>query len=201
MKWTDQSPTDEPAVLTDAVLNQPALRFLCGSPGTSNCQVLIPQHIHHQVLTHLRSADIEQGGLLIGIPYVNPVEHQSHPPSAITGGDKTNKENRVVPSHIDVLSAIAAPMSSGTGYSLRMEASVWGAANSALVQLGQNDARIVGWYHSHPGLGAFFSPTDRSTQAAFFRHPYSVGWVIDPTDDSHAIFRGPDSQAACAIII
>ncbi len=39
---------------------------------------------------------------------------------------------------------------------------------------------VVGWYHSHPNLGAFFSGTDRATQRAFFNRPYSVGLVVDP---------------------
>ena len=32
---------------------------------------------------------------------------------------------------------------------------------------------VVGWFHSHPGIGAFFSGTDRRTQAAFFPHAFT----------------------------
>ena len=68
---------------------------------------------------------------------------------------------------------------------------MWDRARQALRPL----ELIVGWYHSHPGLGAFFSATDRRTQAAFFPHPYSVGWVIDPELDDEAFFVGQESGA------
>ncbi|MCG3201208.1 MAG: hypothetical protein NFCOHLIN_01074 [Gammaproteobacteria bacterium] len=53
---------------------------------------------------------------------------------------------------------------------------------------------VVGWFHSHPNLGAFFSGTDRSTQRKFFGHEYSLGYVIDPIRDEHAYFLGADSE-------
>ena len=39
---------------------------------------------------------------------------------------------------------------------------------------------VVGWYHTHPNLGAFFSGTDRGTQASAFRQPWQIGIVMDP---------------------
>jgi proteasome lid subunit RPN8/RPN11 len=59
----------------------------------------------------------------------------------------------------------------------------------------QPGERVVGWFHSHPGLGAFFSDTDRQTQAAFFREPTSLGWVIDPLRTDQAWFVGRDANA------
>jgi proteasome lid subunit RPN8/RPN11 len=52
---------------------------------------------------------------------------------------------------------------------------------------------VVGWFHSHPDLGAFFSGTDRRTQAGFFHHPFSLGWVVDPVRGEQAWFCGPHS--------
>jgi len=41
---------------------------------------------------------------------------------------------------------------------------------------------IVGWAHTHPGLGLFFSGTDIQTQITYQRmHPKSFGLVLDPT--------------------
>ncbi|MHA1974932.1 MAG: Mov34/MPN/PAD-1 family protein [Candidatus Hodarchaeales archaeon] len=41
---------------------------------------------------------------------------------------------------------------------------------------------IVGWAHTHPGLGLFFSGTDISTQTLYQKmHPKSFGLVLDPT--------------------
>ncbi len=40
---------------------------------------------------------------------------------------------------------------------------------------------IVGWYHSHPGLGVFLSGTDISTQKLYQQlYPKAVALVIDP---------------------
>ena len=42
---------------------------------------------------------------------------------------------------------------------------------------------IVGWYHSHPGLGVFMSGTDIETQTAYQQlFPEAVAFVIDPAD-------------------
>ena len=87
--------------------------------------------------------------------------------------------------------AVPALDFASSGISLRMESGVWERARAALRPL----EMIVGWYHSHPGLGAFFSATDRRTQAAFFPHPYSVGWVLDPVLDDEAFFVGRESAA------
>jgi hypothetical protein len=78
-----------------------------------------------------------------------------------------------------------------TSTSLRLHTGVWDAARAAL----QPGEVVVGWFHSHPGIGAFFSGTDRRTQAGFFHHPFSLGWVIDPQRREQAWFVGRASRA------
>jgi proteasome lid subunit RPN8/RPN11 len=39
---------------------------------------------------------------------------------------------------------------------------------------------IVGWYHSHPAIGCFFSGTDRETQRHIFPNPWNIAAVGDP---------------------
>jgi proteasome lid subunit RPN8/RPN11 len=39
---------------------------------------------------------------------------------------------------------------------------------------------VVGWFHSHPGLGCFLSGTDTDTQKKYFDHPLSIAAVCDP---------------------
>jgi len=53
---------------------------------------------------------------------------------------------------------------------------------------------IVGWYHSHPNLGVFFSGIDRATQSAFFNYPYALGLVIDPIRRQRKCFFGGASE-------
>ena len=42
------------------------------------------------------------------------------------------------------------------------------------------DYSIVGWYHSHPGIGCFMSDTDISTQEGAFNMPHHSALVLDP---------------------
>ena len=184
MKWTDQSPDNSAVVLGEPV--EPSVdRTLCGRTGANSPIVVTTPDVHTKVLTHLRESDDEQGGLLIGVPYRQP----------------NNAGQNGAPDVITIVCAVPAVQSSGTGYSLRMEAAVWADANRKMASISLHGKRIIGWYHSHPGLGAFFSSTDMKTQRAFFSHFYSVGWVIDPSDDSHAMFVGPDSHAVSGAII
>lgn len=139
--------------------------------GRGGCRdVSITAEAEAIVREHLASARIELGGLLIGRAWRGE-------DGAIT--------------HVAVLKAVPADDSEGTAISLRMETSVWQRAQAAL----DDGDRIVGWYHSHPGLTAFFSDTDRRTQRAFFTHDYSLGWVIDPLINDEAWFIGADSEA------
>merc|ERR1712032_311206 len=40
---------------------------------------------------------------------------------------------------------------------------------------------VVGWYHTHPGFGCWFSGTDVNTQQSFEQlNPRAVGVVVDP---------------------
>jgi proteasome lid subunit RPN8/RPN11 len=47
---------------------------------------------------------------------------------------------------------------------------------------------IVGWYHSHPGFGIFLSEHDTFIHRNFFREPYQVAYVVDPSDGSEGLF-------------
>jgi proteasome lid subunit RPN8/RPN11 len=139
---------------------------------------------YQQAIAHLNRQSIEQGGLLIGRAWANPMPH-----------------NKVQVARVEILEAIASTHTEATEYSLKMNSEVWDAANqriSELKKLAEPHVRIVGWFHSHPNLGAFFSATDKATQAAFFNQPYSVGWVIDPfTNDlkkHQAFFIGAKSD-------
>ena len=55
----------------------------------------------------------------------------------------------------------------------------WEEIYSYLDSLAQ-DLQIVGWYHTHPGFGVFFSHHDRFIQENFFASPGQLGVVIDP---------------------
>jgi proteasome lid subunit RPN8/RPN11 len=50
------------------------------------------------------------------------------------------------------------------------------------------EARIVGWYHSHPGFGVFLSDHDTFIHKNFFSAPRQVAWVYDPQSDEEGCF-------------
>ncbi|MDP9340322.1 MAG: Mov34/MPN/PAD-1 family protein [Acidobacteriota bacterium] len=50
------------------------------------------------------------------------------------------------------------------------------------------EARIVGWYHSHPGFGVFLSDHDTFIHKNFFSSPLQVAWVYDPHSDEEGCF-------------
>jgi proteasome lid subunit RPN8/RPN11 len=50
------------------------------------------------------------------------------------------------------------------------------------------DARIVGWYHSHPGFGVFLSDHDTFIHKNFFSSPQQIAWVYDPHSDEEGCF-------------
>jgi proteasome lid subunit RPN8/RPN11 len=50
------------------------------------------------------------------------------------------------------------------------------------------DLRVVGWYHSHPGLGVFLSDMDQFIQDNFFNAPHNVAFVYDPIAKERGLF-------------
>ena len=144
------------------------LPSLAGRAGDRR-DVYIAPEAEATARAHLATALVELGGLLVGRAWRGD-------DGAIT--------------HVRIDRAVPAEESAGTAISLRMGTSVWQRAQQAL----RDGERIIGWYHSHPGLTAFFSDTDRRTQKAFFSHEYSIGWVIDPLLDEQALFIGEDSE-------
>ncbi|MDR2865812.1 MAG: hypothetical protein LBV13_00170 [Methanomassiliicoccaceae archaeon] len=48
---------------------------------------------------------------------------------------------------------------------------------------------IVGWYHSHLGIGCFMSETDKSTHKAAFGET-GFAMVIDPMKEEMKVFKG-----------
>jgi proteasome lid subunit RPN8/RPN11 len=47
--------------------------------------------------------------------------------------------------------------------------------------------RILGWFHTHPGYGIFLSSADQFIDEHYFREPYHVAIVLDPTKEETEI--------------
>ena len=171
MRWQDQS--EAPAL-------PPAAAFLgkltvldsirLTHRGNTLPRVVVTAACLEAINAHLDTASTELGGLLLGQAY---------------GGLNGNADAQILVAS----RSVASQAFDSTNVSLRMEAEVWSAARPFLDQ----GEIVLGWYHSHPNLGAFFSDTDRTTQRAFFRQPYSIGIVIDPLRNELKAYLGPDS--------
>jgi proteasome lid subunit RPN8/RPN11 len=171
MRWTEQVAELPLQPLAALATRLPGIDALLAelAPG-GGLLIAVDAAAADDVLRHLGSHDEERGGLLLGEVYAE---------GASVGGSRV----------VHVTQAVAATDFASSGVSLRMASGVWEEARSRL----RAAEMVVGWYHSHPGLGAFFSHTDRRTQRGFFPHAYSVGWVIDPRGGESAWFVGPDS--------
>ena len=178
MRWTEQAAALPLQPLTALGTRLPGMDALLRDLAPADGLVIaVDAAAADAVLHHLASHGDEQGGLLLGEVYAEA--------TAAAG-------SRVV----HVTQAVAATDFASTGVSLRMASGVWEDARTRLrpVEL------VVGWYHSHPGLGAFFSDTDRRTQRAFFPHAYSLGWVVDPLGGESAWFVGPGSSPPARVV-
>jgi proteasome lid subunit RPN8/RPN11 len=136
--------------------------------------IYITNECHERIITHLNSdLSNELGGLLLGDIYrfSYSVKHNYPFFSIITDS-------------IESLSF------KNTSVSLHMGTELWSRAQEHI----DKGKSVIGWYHSHPNLGAFFSSTDRATQKAFFNNPFSLGVVIDPVRFEVQSFVGPDSE-------
>jgi proteasome lid subunit RPN8/RPN11 len=54
--------------------------------------------------------------------------------------------------------------------------------------------KIVGWYHTHPGLSVFLSSMDVWLHTNFFREMWQVALVIDPIAGNGGFFRYTENQ-------
>lgn len=52
----------------------------------------------------------------------------------------------------------------------------------------------IGWYHSHPGFGVFFSGIDIHSHKTQFNLPFHIGIVIDPQSESVGCFSWYDNS-------
>ncbi|HSQ70520.1 MAG TPA: Mov34/MPN/PAD-1 family protein [Steroidobacteraceae bacterium] len=171
MQWRELSPRLPVQDQAGLIARHPDLQGLPSGPGTT---IVLRPSLRQRVLAQLAASDVEQGGLLIGEVF-EAVQDAAGPPTF------TVLLKRCIPATHYAASAV----------SLQMGTEVWSRAREAL----ETEEMIAGWYHSHPGLGAFFSRRDRQTQRDFFSHAWSVGWVVDPSDASEAWFVGAEASA------
>ena len=130
---------------------------LWGQPEEQPIQIILRQQAYLQILSHARS-DLwhEIGGVLIGHVY--------------SFADQV---------YVEVTGALPARSAQSSAVHLTFSAETWMEMQRELEQQLSTE-RIVGWYHSHPGLGVFLSEQDTFIQRHFFSRPWQLAFVVDP---------------------
>lgn len=53
---------------------------------------------------------------------------------------------------------------------------------------------MVGWYHSHPHMGVFFSGQDKAVHRIVFDQPWHIALVVDPSTARRGLFGGNQGE-------
>ncbi len=138
---------------------------LWGNPENETLDAVISYQAYDTIMQHANSSyDKEVGGLLIGKVYERIDKFLVHIERAIE--DKLGE-------------------SSAATYSFTHQS--W----SRLIRIVEEEytsLRIVGWYHSHPKFGIFYSQVDKKSHQIYFNKPWMVGIVVDPVRYSAGFF-------------
>jgi proteasome lid subunit RPN8/RPN11 len=164
--------------LATSPFNFPAGHVAWGQPASGRVQVSLNQTAYNQIVQHARSGvhgldRVEVGGILLGRVY------RSSDDAAY---------------HVTVEQALPDRLGISRAATFEFTHASW-AALVAEAEEKHANLRIVGWYHSHPGYQAFFSPPDRHTQITYFSTPWRVGLVVDPVRDEGTFFVAAANSA------
>jgi proteasome lid subunit RPN8/RPN11 len=169
MKWNSIEPDIKILYLDDFFAFYEFSTALSILKSPKNYLVTSGKSCWTKIQTHLSTSNYELGGILIGNVF-----------------NLGRKNKNVV--HLDDI--IPSKKFENSSISLKMDSEIWNDANA---RLGEKQA-VVGWYHSHPNLGVFFSATDRYNQKASFSANFHLGLVIDPIRNETALFRGAECE-------
>ena len=89
--------------------------------------------------------------------------------------------------YVEVRSCLAACTPSHGPVHFTFTAETWIALDRAMDDE-PSGRYMVGWYHSHPRLGVFFSQQDGDVHRVVFNQPWHVALVIDPSTGEAAFF-------------
>jgi proteasome lid subunit RPN8/RPN11 len=53
---------------------------------------------------------------------------------------------------------------------------------------------VLGWQHTHPGMGVFLSGYDLFIQRNFFGQPWQIALVVDPKQQEFGFFQWRDGE-------
>lgn len=141
-------------------------------PAREPFVVMQPQalvQVHQHAISNMRS---ELGGFLLGHAY---------------------QDNGRI--HLIVEAAIAARNDDHGPVHFKFTANSWSECHQRKEET-YPTLSIIGWYHTHPGLGVFYSSDDVTVHTAGFSLPWHVGLVVDPVRNGASLFGWVDDELA-----
>ena len=133
-------------------------------PAPEHVHVVTTQDALLQVKTHSESnVSVELGGVLLG--------------KAFRAADRL---------FVRVEAAIPAITDDNGPIHFTFTADAWTQIH--VDRMAYPNLDIVGWFHTHPDLGVFYSADDEVVHAAAFTQPWHVGLVVDPVRDQASFF-------------
>ncbi|MDX1663224.1 MAG: Mov34/MPN/PAD-1 family protein [Candidatus Promineifilaceae bacterium] len=134
-------------------------------PAEGQVVVILHQRAVREITAHTTSdQEREVGGALMGRAY----RHE----------DQT---------FVDVHAALPAVTSDHGPFHFTFNADAWSRLHQDRAVLCP-ELDIVGWFHTHPDLGVFYSADDVVVHSAAFIMPWHIGLVVDPRRSEAAIF-------------
>ena len=94
----------------------------------------------------------------------------------------------------EVIGAIPAVGATERRAALTFTQQAWSHMHAHLEVDFPADARIVGWYHSHPDIGIYLSDQDLFIHRNFFALPDQIAVVVDPIALSEGAFAWDDDR-------
>ena len=152
---------------------QPPLANKCqlhGQPPTHLC-VIATQAVLQEIASYSRSdTERELGGVLLGQAYRH--------------GERL---------YVEVSAILAADNHDHGPLHFTFAADSWTALQKAqAAHYPQLD--MVGWFHTHPDLGAFYSSDDVVVHSAAFTLPWHIGLVLDPVRHEGCFFGWQEGE-------
>ncbi len=133
-------------------------------PAPEHVHVITTQYALKQVVAHSESnLSVELGGVLLG--------------KAFRADDRL---------FVRVEAAIPAVTDDNGPVHFTFTADAWTQIH--VDRMAYPSLDIVGWFHTHPDLGVFYSADDEVVHSAAFTQPWHVGLVVDPVRNQGSFF-------------
>lgn len=130
-------------------------------------EIVCSPELMKKIEDHCFSAvDVEVGGFLVG----------------------EVKDGKSIVTHV-----IKAKNTSAQSTQLTFTNKTWETAWSEIAEIGK-EAKLVGWFHSHPNFGVFLSDYDKFIQNQFFNEDGMITIVVDPIRGKRGWFVSIDKE-------